>query len=184
MITSLSRWWDPPIQTSRACRIGAGESGSGKAMRHRQQLPAGNPIHDYIFEIEWQKNGAAHKALPRIPFQTKLALIQSLWCSGSKPRSTAPAARRDKNRRGPDPGASHSWRVPPSQQAPWSRARRDSAKPSEAKRSQAEGLRAKPAFKAVSFQRTFHESRAMTITVRANSRLARRIARLAGRHVE
>jgi len=50
--------------------------------------------------------------------------------------------------------------------------------------SQAEGLRAKPAFKAVSFQRTFHESRAMTITVRANSRLARRIARLAGRHVE
>jgi hypothetical protein len=129
MITSLSRWWDPPIQTSRACRIGAGESGSGKAMRHRQQLPTGNPIHDYIFEIQWQKNGAAHKALPRIPFQPKLALIQSLWCSGSKPRSTAPAARRDKNRRGPDPGASHSWRVPPSQQAPWSRARRDSAKP-------------------------------------------------------
>lgn len=57
------------------------------------------------------------------------------------------------------------------------------AQPSEAKPSQAEVLRPELAFKAVSLQRIFPESRAMAICVWANSRMDPLVARLAGQHV-
>ena len=45
----------------------------------------------------------------------------------------SPGRETRQNRRGSDPRASHAWRVAPAQQAPWSRARRGSAKRSQAK---------------------------------------------------
>ena len=73
---------------------------------------------------------------------TKLALIQSLWRSGSKSRSTAPAVRRDKTDEAQTPGHPMRGEWPPHSRHPGREL--GGAQPSEAKPSQAKPSQAKP----------------------------------------
>jgi hypothetical protein len=91
MITGISRWWDHPIVTSKACRISIGESGkrltgclsgstsgTGKALRHQLQLPAGASIHDYMFELQWQEKGELREAITSVPKGSKPTRVEPL----------------------------------------------------------------------------------------------------------
>lgn len=91
MITGLSRWWDHPILESRACRsvpavigrkVGACLTGKPSATpgsgSHVFTLPAGDSIHDYLFELKWKERGAIQEARTQVPRGTSPASVRQV----------------------------------------------------------------------------------------------------------